>query len=427
MHIDKEFQSLIPPLTSEEYAGLEESILSEGCRDALVMWGDTLIDGHNRHEICTKHGIPFDTVEMDFPDRDAAMLWMIDQQRGRRNLSKVDSILLAQKKSEIISAKGKERQAEYHGNQYEKRTFINFDKSSPVINTQKEVAKSAGVSTGTLAQFEQVQKKKPELIDNIRKGEMSINQAYTEVKRQEKAEQRAEKMAAIKEKAAVFDGNIVNGDCIAEMEKLADNSIDCVVTDPPYGIDYVSNFRTVESEVVKPVANDGLKDALMLWENACKVLSRKMKDNSHIYIFTSWKVYPQFEEITSRYFKVKNCLIWEKNNWSMGDLDGNYAEQYEMVIFATKGNRKLNGGRDTNILHFDRVANSALVHSCEKPVDLLSFLIEKSTDEGDFVADPFAGSGSTLVACKQTKRSYWGCELDKENYLVACGRVSDGD
>jgi site-specific DNA-methyltransferase (adenine-specific) len=429
LKIDPEFKNLIPPLTAEEYAGLEESILAEGCRDALILWDGILIDGHNRYEICTKHGIPFDTAEMDFPDRDAVMLWMIDQQRGRRNLSKADSIILAQKKADILRKEARAKQSAAGGDRKSdeyKTAFTNIGKSDS-INVQEEIAKSAGVSKGTLSQFEQVQKKKPELIENIRKGEMSINQAYTEVKRQEKAEQRAEKMAALKEKAAVFDGNIVNGDCIAEMEKLADNSIDCVVTDPPYGIDYVSNFRTVESEVVKPVANDGLKDALTLWENACKVLSRKMKDNSHIYIFTSWKVYPQFEEITSRYFKVKNCLIWEKNNWSMGDLDGNYAEQYEMVIFATKGNRKLNGGRDTNILHFDRVANSALVHSCEKPVDLLSFLIEKSTDEGDFVADPFAGSGSTLVACKQTKRSYWGCELDRENYLVACGRVSDGD
>ena len=423
MHIDKEFQSLIPPLTAEEYAGLEESILAEGCRDALITWGDVLIDGHNRYEICTKHGIPFDTIEMDFPTRDDVIVWIIKNQFGRRNLPAYERARLALRLKPVIAERANANKMAGL-----KQNVSVCQKSDERIDTKKELATVAGVSHDTIAKVEKIEAKAPpEVKEQLRTGAMSINQAYTEVKRQEKAEQRAEKMAALKEKAAVFDGNIVNGDCIAEMEKLADNSIDCVVTDPPYGIDYVSNFRTVESEVVKPVANDGLKDALMLWENACKVLSRKMKDNSHIYIFTSWKVYPQFEEITSRYFKVKNCLIWEKNNWSMGDLDGNYAEQYEMVIFATKGNRKLNGGRDTNILHFDRVANSALVHSCEKPVDLLSFLIEKSTDEGDFVADPFAGSGSTLVACKQTKRSYWGCELDKENYLVACGRVSDGD
>lgn len=233
-------------------------------------------------------------------------------------------------------------------------------------------------------------------------------------------------MATIKE-AAVTDWNLVHGDCIEELKKLADGSVDCVVTDPPYGISYVSNFRTVESEVVKSVANDTIEDAVMLWNNTCAILERKMKADSHLYCFTSWKVYPYFVNIISKYFKVKNCLIWEKNNWSMGDLDGNYAEQYEMVIFATKGNRKLNGGRDTNILHFDRVANSSLLHSCEKPVDLLSFLIEKSTDGGELVADPFMGSGSTMVAAKNVGRQYWGCELDEDNYRIACGRCADGN
>lgn len=242
-------------------------------------------------------------------------------------------------------------------------------------------------------------------------------------KREEIAGKRAEKMAAIKEKA-VFDGNIVNGDCIAELGKLADGSIDCVVTDPPYGIDYVSNRRTVDSEVIKPVANDGLADALELWDNTCKVLSQKMKDDAHIYIFTSWKVYPQFSQITAKYFRIKNCLIWQKNNHGTGDLYGNYSEQYEMIIFAAKGNRKLNGSRDSNVLEFDKVASANLVHSCEKPVDLLKYLIEKSSDAGEMIADPFAGSGSTLVAAKDAGRKYWGCELDTENYRIACGRCS---
>ena len=422
MHIDKEFQSLIPPLTAEEYAGLEESILSEGCRDALIVWGDTLIDGHNRYEICTKHGIPFDTVEMDFPTRDEVIVWIIKNQFGRRNLPAYERARLALRLKPVIAERAKEKMHEGI-NQYS--PCQKSDK--PTIDTKKELAAVAGLSHDTIAKVEKIEAKAPpEVKEQLRTGAMSINQAYTEIKRQEKAEQRAEKMAALKEKAAVFDGNIVNGDCIAEMEKLADGSVDCVVTDPPYGIEYVSNRRTVESEVIKPVANDGLTDALTLWENACKVLSRKMKENSHIYIFTSWKVYPQFAEITGKYFRIKNCLIWRKNNHGTGDLEGNYSEQYEMIIFATKGNRKLNGGRDSNVLEFDKVASASLVHSCEKPVDLLEFLIEKSSDVGEMVIDPFAGSGSTLVAAKNKNRQYWGCELDTENYRIACGRCSQG-
>ena len=415
--IDKEFQTLIPPLTEDEYRLLEESILAEGCRDALITWHGILIDGHNRYKVCTEYNIPFTTTETDFESRDAVIEWIIKNQFGRRNLPLYERARLALRLKPVIAERAKENQGA--------RNDI-CQKSDKSIDTKKELAAAAGVSHDTIAKVEKIEATaSEETKEALRRGELSINQAYTEIKRQEKAEQRAEKMAAIKE-AAIFDGKIIHGDCLKELEKLEDGSVDCVITDPPYGIDYVSNFRTIESEVVKAVANDSVEDAVILWNNACAILSRKMKPDSHLYCFTSWKVYPYFVNIISKYFKVKNCLIWEKNNWSMGDLDGNYAEQYEMVIFATKGNRKLNGGRDTNILHFDRVANSSLLHSCEKPVDLLSFLIEKSTDSGELVIDPFMGSGSTMVAAKRTGRDYWGCELDEENYRIACGRCSNG-
>lgn len=422
MHIsiDTEFKNLIPPLTAEEYAGLEESILNEGCRDAIVLWGETIIDGHNRFEICIKRHIPFNTVQMEFDSRADVVEWIIKNQFGRRNLPLYERARLALRLKPIIAERAESNLHLAQGQ------GVKGLQNSVKVNTQKELSAAAGVSHDTIARVEKIEAVADDGTKaKLRRGELSINQAYTEIKRKEKAEQRAENMAAIKA-SAVFDGKIVCGDCREELEKLEDSSVDCVLTDPPYGINYVSNFRTVESEVVKAVANDGIDAALKLWDETCRILSRKMKSDAHLYCFTSWKVYPQFAEVTARYFKIKNCLIWEKNNWSMGDLEGNYAEQYEMIIFATNGNRKLNGCRDTNILHFDRVANSSLVHSCEKPVDLLSYLIEKSTNEGDFVIDPFAGSGSAIVAAKKTGRQYWGCELDEENHRIACGRCANG-
>ena len=440
--IDKEFQALIPPLTDEEYEGLEKSILADGCRDALVLWGDILVDGHNRYEICTAHNIPFKTVKKDFASREDVKLWMIGNQLARRNINNYARTTLECLSDEIQAkqAEGKAKQAEQGGDR--KTAFCEITKSEkPKVDTTKEVARRANVGEQTASRVMTINKRidaaianngtvagqKPEeLKRQLMNGDITVNKAYQDLQREDKAKKKAAAMSELKDKA-VNDGNVVNGDCIAEMEKLADASVDCVITDPPYGINYVSNFRVVDSEVVKAVNNDDLQSALILWEKACEVLSRKMKPDSHIYIFTSWKVYPQFAEITGRYFRIKNCLIWEKNNWSMGDLEGNYAEQYEMAIFATKGNRKLNGGRDTNILHYDRVANGSLLHSCEKPVDMLRFLISKSSNPGELVIDPFAGSGSTLVACKQAGRAYWGCELDSENYKIALGRLADGD
>lgn len=441
--IDKEFQSLIPPLTVEEYEGLEKSILAEGCRDALVVWGDILVDGHNRYEICTAHNIPFETVQKDFASREDVKLWMIGNQLARRNINNYARTTLECLSDEIQAKQNERKQKSLENlrqNAVDRVCEVTKSVEQPV-NTSKEVARRANVGEQTASRVMTINKRidaaianngtvagqKPEeLKRQLMNGDITVNKAYQELQREEKAKKKAAAMSELKDKA-VNDGNVVNGDCIAEMEKLADASVDCVITDPPYGINYVSNYRVVDSEVVKAVNNDDLQSALKLWEKACEVLSRKMKPDSHIYIFTSWKVYPQFAEITARYFRIKNCLIWEKNNWSMGDLDGNYAEQYEMAIFATKGNRKLNGRRDTNILHYDRVANGSLLHSCEKPVDMLRFLISKSSNPGELVIDPFAGSGSTLVACKREGRAYWGCELDSENYKIALGRLADGD
>ena len=91
MIIDKEFADLIPPLTEEEYRGLEASIVAEGCRDALIVWKDILVDGHNRFRICTEHGIAFRVLQKEFSDRDAVKLWML----GNQNVSSQTSRSLA--------------------------------------------------------------------------------------------------------------------------------------------------------------------------------------------------------------------------------------------------------------------------------------------------------------------------------------------
>ena len=109
MIIDPEFKALIVQLQPEVYAQLEANILAEGCRDALVTWRGILIDGHNRFAICSKHGLEFQTVEREFEDRQAAELWMIDNQLGRRNLEAIDKVPLLERKREILAGQAKER------------------------------------------------------------------------------------------------------------------------------------------------------------------------------------------------------------------------------------------------------------------------------------------------------------------------------
>lgn len=107
--IDEEFKKLIPPLNEDEYTGLERSLLEEGCRDALVLWNNTIIDGHNRHEICTKHDIEYTTITKEFEDRDDAKKWILENQFGRRNISASQKAVLGLELEKILSKEAEAR------------------------------------------------------------------------------------------------------------------------------------------------------------------------------------------------------------------------------------------------------------------------------------------------------------------------------
>jgi transcriptional regulator with XRE-family HTH domain len=172
--INEDLKSFVDPLTATEYAALERSLLAEGCRDALVLWGDTLIDGHNRYAICRQHGIEFRTVQNNsFASIEDVMLWMIDNHLARRSVSDFQRGLLALRKKEIVAArmahKAAEAQAETEGA---------ADPTDPPWNTREDVARAARVSSNTISQIERIQKAAtPQLVEAVRTGTISINAA----------------------------------------------------------------------------------------------------------------------------------------------------------------------------------------------------------------------------------------------------------
>jgi site-specific DNA-methyltransferase (adenine-specific) len=201
------------------------------------------------------------------------------------------------------------------------------------------------------------------------------------------------------------------------IKQVLDNSIDLVVTDPPYGMKFQSNYRKVKH---KSIQNDDNLDWLDGW---AVELKRVCKDEAHLYIFCSWHNVDIFKQELGAHFKIKNILIWEKNNTGMGDLEGDYAPKYVMIIFCSNGIKKLNGGRDANILKAKRTGNEN--HPTEKPVNLISYLIEKSSNKGDLVLDTFAGSFSTAQACKQKERNFICFEIE-EDYCKTAKNLLNG-
>lgn len=180
LKVDDEFKKLLDPQCNEERAIFEDSLLNEGCRDALVIWREPriIVDGHNRFGFCSEHGIPFGVVEMDFADRDEAKMWIIKNQLARRNLPPHRRGMLALQMKPIIEARAKENLSAGAA-----MTNTGLQKSVKAVNTQEELAKLAGVSHDTIAKVEKIEREAPEPIrDAARRGEISVNAAYEATK-----------------------------------------------------------------------------------------------------------------------------------------------------------------------------------------------------------------------------------------------------
>lgn len=199
-------------------------------------------------------------------------------------------------------------------------------------------------------------------------------------------------------KEVIGSATVYLGDCLGIVPTLGE--IDTVLTDPPYGMDFQSNFRIVQHE---RIANDDNVD-LFLW--ACSIPVRHSR-----YVFCRWdgiKVAPM----------PKSCVTWVKNNWSMGDLEHEHARQTEVALFWPGETHRFPEKRPTDVVEAPRTGNEN--HPTEKPVYLMERFVKWT--EGT-VLDPFMGSGSTGVACLNLNRPFVGIEIEPKYFEIACERL----
>ena len=226
---------------------------------------------------------------------------------------------------------------------------------------------------------------------------------------------------------------LTHGDCLEKLKDVPDNSVDLVLTDPPYGINYLSNKQcgdTREGKEVK-VRPDKYFDKIKGDEEFCMewipVIHKKIKDGGCAYIFCHWSKWSKLEEVMKKYFKIKNMIVVNKSNHGMGDLKGSYAPKHELIMFASKGRHIFNQtdiGRGKDV--FDgRVlfSGSHRHHPNEKPVGWLEPIIKRSCPLDGVVLDSFMGSGSTGMACKNLNRSFIGIEMDENYFKIAKERI----
>ena len=331
--IDSEFKNLIPPLSAEERANLEESILNEGCRDALVLWNDTLIDGHNRYEICTAHNLPYNTIQRDFKNRDEVILWIIKNQKARRNLTAFSRGMLESKAIEILQKQAKEKQAAAGGDrkseEYKKNTLCEItqsDKKEPQkhIDVKKELAARIGTGEQAASRIININKRiekaiaeeKPiagqapeELKSKLMSGETSINEAYNAIKKEERREMIQKQVDDIER------GNI---------EKPT-GLFDVIAMDPPW------NYGTKYSAEGRRVANPYPEMSL----DELKALELPAKDNCTLFLWTTQQFLFAAKELLDHYgFTYRAVIVWDKEKIGMGDF---IRFQCEFCLIGIKG------------------------------------------------------------------------------------------
>ncbi len=208
------------------------------------------------------------------------------------------------------------------------------------------------------------------------------------------------------------------GDCREIIQQIGE--VAAVVTDPPYGIGYVTNMRKV-MDTPAMLAND---DEAPLW--SVPLMVDRVKDGGSVYLCTRFDVMGQWSDaLAAAGATIKTPIVWDKGNHTMGDLTGDYANQVELILFAHKGRHALRNGRPANLWRVPR--DPAGEHPTPKPVSLMARCIINSTDKGDTILDPFMGSGSTGVAAVRERRHFIGIEIEPKYFDLACRRIEAED
>jgi len=389
MKIDDEFKALIYPLTDAEKQMLEQSILSEGCRDPLIVWNGILLDGHHRLEICNRHGIGFETKEIELEDRTDAEIWIIRNQLARRNLNKYQYVTLTLKLEPMIAAKAKEK--------LKTHTKQGYQKSDKAVHTNKELAKIADVSHDTVYKVKKIDEKATDKEkEALIKGEKSINAVYKKINRDEKSEKRKKEKLESKN-SFLLKPELICKDIKEITEKdVQYNSLDWIITDPPYPKKYLSLYQDLSMFGMK-----------------------YLKPGGSLICMSGQSYLPEVIKKLNMYLDWHWCCAY----LTIGDATQIYhrkiATNWKPLLWFTKGKRKGPFMKDL----FQSMNREKEFDEWGQSESGMKDIIEKLTYSGELICDPFMGTGTTGYIALSLKRNFIGIEIDEQKYIDAKKRL----
>lgn len=403
IEIDAEFAALIPPLSREERQQLEDNIVEHGgARDPLVVWSKngilTLIDGHNRYEICTRLELDFDIKEMRFSGRSHAEEWIIRNQFGRRNLSAYVRTQLALRLEETIANRAKENVRKGGGSGDSGR-----QKSDNPIDTKKEVAKAANVSHDTVAKVKKIDaaekagKVDAETVAKLRTGEVSINRVVRDLKEQETAAKREQQKVVAIAKRQDVDG-LYLGDFREIGDKIPDASVDLIFTDPPYD-----------------------RKAIELYDGLGEFASRVLRPGGSLIAYIGQIQLPDAVADLSRHLRYWwTCSCYHSGPSLLRMNEYGIVNGWKPMLWFVKETR---GDKTTFINDVATGSREKSHHEWQQSEAEARYFIELLTDPDGFVVDPFCGGGTTPVACIGLGRKWAAFEIDEANISRASERI----
>jgi hypothetical protein len=399
--VDGEFAALIAALTAEERQQLEANLIAHGCRDALVVWRGLLLDGHNRLEICHRHGIPYDTTEIDLPDREAARLWIEENQLGRRNLTTDQRAAVAyrimQRRVAISKKQRAAKAGASHGSARISGAHVSHqDESTP--RQRERTAREHHISTRKIREIAALAKTDTDIVNRIANAEISLRDA------KEFMLDRV-RQAKIKDalKTHVRGEGIHTGHMNRLFRILDDDSVDLFITDPPWE-----------------------KKALPVYSELGKLAQQKLKPGGFCLVLCG-QLY--LDNVISRLAESLDwywlCAVKLDANANGGRIwPRKMTNGFRPILMFTKRPAPARPEHQWIADLLRRPNTDKSHHKHGQSVGDSQYYIERLTLPGELCVDPFVGGGTVPEICATTKRKFIGTELNPGIAAAARARVA---
>lgn len=393
--INENFKNLIPKLDDDTFKTLENSIVQNGILDPLIVWNGFLVDGHHRYKIAKKYNIPFKVSELDDPNINSekdVMMWMIQHQISRRNLTVIEKGILANKQWGMLS-EGKEEDELPDKQRYFQELFhisvITANRVQTILESGDE-----------------------KLIQSVYDGSRSVYDAWLKLAKYKKVQKRVEQLNSTRKSSS-----FINDNCFTYMSGMENRGkINCVITEP-----LTPNDELIQKKYNDPNIRRGY--CVSLFNKTCSMLNDFISERADLFFIMDPEYIDIYIPIIKDHFSIRQYLVWDYHNKLKDANDRTkIPNRFKFIIMAYKG----------NITNINSRCNATNIIKCWKdskrkglPISLCEQLLSYIETDKTVVFDPFAGYGAVLIASLRKNLESIGCEIDPEIYEEGSKYISE--